>query len=164
MSTTSLPAGWSMKESKSQPGKFYFFNSASGETSWEPPTNTTSSVGRVRASHILRKHRGSRRPASWRCDNITQSKEDSISQITEFIHLLEEERNSHGPQAMIDLFARIAKKESDCGSAQKGGDLDFFERGQMQKPFEDATFALEVGSLSGLVDTDSGIHVILRTA
>jgi len=34
----------------------------------------------------------------------------------------------------------------------------------MQKPFEDATYALAVGALSGVVDTDSGVHIILRTA
>lgn len=39
-----------------------------------------------------------------------------------------------------------------------------FGRGQMQKPFEDATFALGVSEISGLVDTDSGVHIILRTA
>lgn len=53
---------------------------------------------------------------------------------------------------------------SDCSSAHKGGDLGFFGRGQMQKPFEDATFALPVGGLSGVIQTDSGTHVILRTA
>jgi NIMA-interacting peptidyl-prolyl cis-trans isomerase 1 len=35
---------------------------------------------------------------------------------------------------------------------------------QIQKPFEDATFALKVGEISGVVDTDSGVHIILRTA
>jgi NIMA-interacting peptidyl-prolyl cis-trans isomerase 1 len=44
------------------------------------------------------------------------------------------------------------------------GDLGFFGPGQMQKPFEEASFALAVGGLSGIVDTDSGIHVILRVA
>lgn len=39
-----------------------------------------------------------------------------------------------------------------------------FGRKQMQKPFEDATYALKVGELSEIVDTDSGVHVILRTA
>ena len=37
-------------------------------------------------------------------------------------------------------FDELASVESDCGSAQKGGDLGFFGRGEMQKPFEDATF------------------------
>jgi len=63
---------------------------------------------------------------------------------------------------MYDLFATIASTESDCSSAKNGGDLGLFGRGQMQKAFEDASFACAVGSLSNLVDSDSGIHVILR--
>ena len=38
-----------------------------------------------------------------------------------------------------------------------------FGPGQMQKPFEEATFALQVGEMSEAVDTDSGVHIILRT-
>ena len=44
------------------------------------------------------------------------------------------------------------------------GDLGSFSRGQMQKPFEEASFALPMGGLSEIVDTESGIHIILRLA
>ncbi|KAH7700188.1 hypothetical protein AAVH_32696, partial [Aphelenchoides avenae] len=61
-------------------------------------------------------------------------------------------------------FAEIAREFSDCSSARNGGDLGPFGRGQMQKPFEDASFALAVGQMSDVVDSDSGLHIILRTA
>ena len=60
-------------------------------------------------------------------------------------------------------FAMIAQLESDCSSARKGGDLGLFGRGAMQKPFEEATYSMNVGEISQPVDTDSGIHIILRT-
>lgn len=63
-----------------------------------------------------------------------------------------------------NTFAELAQKYSDCSSAKKGGDLGPFGRGAMQRPFEEAAFALKVGELSMPVDTDSGVHVILRTA
>ena len=63
---------------------------------------------------------------------------------------------------MEKVFRDIASVESDCGSAERGGDLGIFGRKQMQKPFEDAAFALGVQGLSGVVDSDSGIHIILR--
>jgi len=58
-------------------------------------------------------------------------------------------------------FAEVAKKESqDPGSAAKGGDLGFFGRGAMVKPFEDAAFAAKKGDIVGPVKTDFGYHVI----
>lgn len=167
------------------PVSVYYYNTATRTSQWDVPTSAAVKPAetvraplipacrfaavstplsspppslppqKVRASHILVKHAGSRRPASWRCDKITISKEDALAKLA---GLRESIVDGTGD------FATIAQTESDCSSAKRGGDLGEFGRGQMQKPFEDATYALAVGELSGVVDTDSGVHIILRTA
>lgn len=72
--------------------------------------------------------------------------------------LLDEARKS--PEA----FAALAKKNSDDpGSAANGGDLDWFGRGAMVKPFEDTAFSLKPGEVSGVVESDFGYHIIRVT-
>ena len=61
-------------------------------------------------------------------------------------------------------FADVAKAQSqDPGSAANGGDLDFFARGAMVKPFEDVAFSLAKGGISDLVETEFGFHIIQLT-
>lgn len=63
-----------------------------------------------------------------------------------------------------ETFAAVAKANSqDPGSASKGGDLEFFGRGAMVKPFEDVVFGLKKGEISNLVETDFGYHIIQLT-
>jgi NIMA-interacting peptidyl-prolyl cis-trans isomerase 1 len=106
---------------------------------------------------LLVKHQESRRPASWRDETgaiITKkTKQAAIDELLAFKEQID---------ANAISFAELASRVSDCSSARNGGDLGVFGRGQMQKAFEDAAFGLEVGEMSGVVDSDSGVHIVLR--
>ena len=60
-------------------------------------------------------------------------------------------------------FAQLAKTDSACPSATRGGDLDFFPRGQMEPSFEKVAFATDVNQVSGIVETPYGYHIIKVT-
>ena len=115
------------------------------------------SSNQVRATHLLIKHQGSRNPVSRRTNESTAnvSKDAAIAELNQWLAKIKSGELS---------FEDAAQQRSDCGSFAKGGDLGFFGPGMMQKPFEDASFALKVGEISGIVDTDSGVHIIKRLA
>lgn len=149
-----LPPGWEKRLSRNS-NRVYYFNHNTNASQWERPAGDGSGdPDKVRCSHLLVKHNQSRRPSSWREQNITRSKDEALELIQNYI-----EQIKSGQEKFEDLATHF----SDCSSARNNGDLGLFGRGQMQKPFEDASFALKVGDMSGPVFTDSGIHIILRT-
>lgn len=97
---------------------------------------------RVRARHILFDF-----PA-----DASQEQRDSVRALAEEVR----------EQAVAGQdFAALAGQHSDePGAAQRGGDLGWFERGDMVKPFEDAAFVLQPGEVSPVVETPFGLHVI----
>ncbi|CAG5007280.1 unnamed protein product [Parnassius apollo] len=159
-----LPEGWEARKSRST-GMTYYLNCHTKKSQWERPNapapleddedDDGSFPTEVQCSHILVKHSGSRRPSSWREDNITRSKEEALDIVQEYRRRIINRES---------LFQDLARQYSDCSSAKRDGDLGKFKRGQMQKPFEDVAFSLKIGQLSYPVETDSGVHIILRTA
>lgn len=113
--------------------------------------------GQLRASHLLIKHQGSRNPVSRRTNQSTGqvTRDAAIQELQQWLSRI---------QSGEITFEQAALQRSDCGSYRQGGDLGPFGPGEMMKPFEDATRALQVGAISGIVETDSGAHIIKRTA
>lgn len=64
-----------------------------------------------------------------------------------------------------EKFADLAKELSkDSANAKQGGNLGYFARGKMSKPFEEAAFKLEIGNVSSAVKSEFGYHIIKRFA
>ncbi|KAK6198854.1 peptidyl-prolyl cis-trans isomerase [Scheffersomyces amazonensis] len=171
--STGLPPGWTIRLSRGH-NKEYYYNQSTNESSWEPPfgsdndklneylrkfkANGNKAVigddSKVRASHILVKNETSRKPKSWKSEEIKLTRDEAIQIIKKL-------------QAKIlkgeSTFAEIATTESDCSSHSRGGDLGFFNKESMQPSFSNAAFNLHVGEISDIVESDSGLHIIQRT-
>jgi NIMA-interacting peptidyl-prolyl cis-trans isomerase 1 len=124
---------------------------------------------KLRASHILVKHQGSRRLSSWRDPSGEEIRARTVEEAVSKLQELRKVRTLSSQLTVQEIlsekttFAEVAQHLSDCGSAQDGGDLGWFGPGEMYQEFEDATRALAVGQISGVVHTGSGAHLILRT-
>ena len=234
-----LPTGWLLKESRSQPNAYYYYNQDTGESRWDPPvemlrappaiierdqneeknksfmdsmdhsskadgmnhaavkmeshagmsnerkrpfdvSNASERViknedikpsvdkkrrtapTQVRVLHILKKHKDSRRPSSWRTNNkpITVTREEAVEELRGLLDILREEESN--PENLIATFKELASQESDCSSAKRNGDLGMFGRKKMRPEFETAAFDLDINQLSDVVETASGAHILLR--
>jgi len=112
--------------------KFYLENQSRFQTAEER-----------RASHILI-------PAA-----ATASPEEKAIARTQADDLFKQVKAN--PKKFGELAAKFSK---DPGSAEKGGDLGFFGRGLMVKPFDEAAFSMKVGDIAGPVETQYGYHII----
>ncbi len=108
---------------------------------YDSNTQRFSTPERIRTSHILIK------VEETDSELVREQKKTKIEEL-------------HARLVAGEDIATLATENSDCPSASKGGDLGFFGKGQMVRPFEDAAFALEPGEISPVVETKFGYHVI----
>jgi len=100
----------------------------------------------VKANHLLICYAG-----TTRCESEI-TKEEALAKINE----LKEKIST-------DNFVELVKKNStEPGAADLGGDLGWFTNGMMVAPFEEAVFAMETGTISDVVETDFGYHLIFK--
>jgi peptidyl-prolyl cis-trans isomerase C/peptidyl-prolyl cis-trans isomerase SurA len=128
---------------------------ASGQESGDPAVDSAGASEEeaqvpdlVTASHILIAYEGAERATT------TRSKDEAEQLITDI----------SGRISSGDIeFAGAAQEYSDCPSGSRGGDLGQFSRGAMVPEFEQTAFSLQVGEVSGVVETAFGYHLIQRT-
>ncbi|MBN2180432.1 MAG: peptidylprolyl isomerase [Sedimentisphaerales bacterium] len=101
----------------------------------------------IRASHILIK------PVYTQGGDPNEAKAVAKAKAQELLKKIKEGAD----------FAMLAKANSNCPSAERGGDLGFFSKGDMTPPFEEAAFGLNLGQISDIVETEYGYHIIRVT-
>ena len=106
-------------------------------------------VEKISSRHILVRYKGAK------------NAEASIKRDAKAARQLAEKVHAEASAAGAD-FAALAKKYSEDGSAEKGGELGSVGRGMFAPAFEAAAFALKPGETSAVVETDFGFHVIQR--
>ena len=120
-------------------------NEAEAKAFFEENKQQYGQEEKVRASHILIKP-----------EDFEDANDPNAAALAKAEDLLKEIKDGAD-------FAELAKTHSGCPSSQRGGDLDFFAKGQMVGPFEDAAWGMEVGEVSDIVKTQFGYHIIKKT-
>ena len=115
-----------------------------------PGASGVADQERISASHLLVQYKGSMRAAP----TITRTKEEAKARAEEALA-----KAKKG----VPFEKLVAEYSDEPNAAARGGKLGKFPRQGMVKPFADAAFALKPGQLSGVVETQFGYHVILRT-
>jgi peptidyl-prolyl cis-trans isomerase NIMA-interacting 1 len=96
-------------------------------------------------------------------ETVALSPDEAMEELRDYERRIHEETTgSSSGQDLGSIFSKYAKERSDCSSYKQGGDLGFFGPGQMQRSFEEASFALAPETMSGIVSSDSGYHLIYR--
>lgn len=124
----------------------------------------------VEASHILIQYQGAERAE----ESVTRTKEEALAEAERILAELKIAESqpvetgtgitaSGATASGTNVFGAMAAKYSNGPSAKSGGQLGFFEQGQMTPAFEEAAFALEVGEISNVIETSFGYHIIKKT-
>lgn len=104
----------------------------------------------IGAKHILVMHEKS----TSKPDNVTRTREQAKKRAEECLQRIK----------LGESFEKLVKEYTDePGGAERGGDLGVFDRAAMVKSFADAAFALKIGEVSTIVETQFGYHIIKRT-
>ncbi|KAJ8737242.1 hypothetical protein PYW07_000513 [Mythimna separata] len=120
----------------------------------QAPRNGTQRERNAKISHILIKHKESRRPIDNNDKPVTRTKDQAMLMVIDIHEKISKD---------LITFADAAFSYSECTSARHLGDIQKqFNTGRVQKSFEDAAYALVPGQVSHIIESNSGYHILQR--
>lgn len=146
-----LPKYWEIRECKDYPGRCYFYNSLSGDSTWVRPVYPTPKNTMIYVSQILIKTEKSRKPET-KNGPVTRTVEEGINQLKEIREKIASDKSK---------FPEIANEVSDVDE-KNGGDLGWIEYDDVPPQFAEAAWNLQLNELSDIVQTELGLHLIIR--
>jgi hypothetical protein len=145
-----LPAGWEARECKDYPGRCYYYNSLTNQSTWVRPSASPPPF--IYLSHIAVKHSRSRTPRGRGNAQVTRSTDSAREKMGNIrADLLRDQSR----------FKKIAAHESDIGGAD-GGLLGWVRPGDLPPDFVKVAWGLAAGEMSGVFETKLGFHLLLR--
>jgi NIMA-interacting peptidyl-prolyl cis-trans isomerase 1 len=147
---TSLPDHWELHECKDYPGRIYYYNSFTKESTWVHPL--ADPPPRVYLEHIVVKHTNSVYPYDRRLAPVTRSQQDAQWKAEK----IREDLVAH-PES----FTEIASDESDL-PGHHGSTIGWVDSGDLDPEFERIAWGLPLGQPSEVFHTKVGYHILLR--
>lgn len=144
-----LPQFWEIRECKDYPGRCYFYNSITNESTWVRPNSPNPKM--IYVGQILLKTVESINP-NTKDGPVTRTVEEAINQLTEVRKQLEINKTK---------FAQIANEISDLDE-KTGGELGWIRFHDVPPEFAEAAFKLKLNELSDIVQSPLGVHLIIR--
>lgn len=149
-----LPSCWELRECKDYPGRVYYYNSTTNESTWVRPIPFPGNSKEewppmVYVSHILIRHSKSAHDSAL----FKRTREEAKKIINE-IH----EKLIKG----TITFENAAKESSDCETKERGGELGWIKRKMMPPEFEKVAWGLGIGQFSSPFETVEGYHIVFR--
>eukprot|EP00667_Euglena_gracilis_P017538 EG_transcript_18502 len=114
----------------------------------------------IQCCHILLAHRDLKKPFDRSGKPVLRTKDEAFRALAAFKEEIILNLDGMGPEAKMQ---KLAKKESDCQTWKKGGNLGKIRKGQWVREAEQVAFNLEVGEIGGPVESEHGVHLIMRT-
>lgn len=154
-SSTALPESWELREAKDYPGRCYYYNRMTKESTWIHPSRDSSKISRPQHFRmILIKHRHSTNPYGRDNARIERTRDEARAKIKQIRSVLSDHPES---------FGEIANKESDMKDSVSNGVLGWLRKDEIPPDLQQA-WSLKVGAISGVLESSMGFHIFARDA